>query len=75
MGIDPIAGLNSSLIILEDLKDYLCDYGIYTINQARNYGDGQNLQPYWLTMEDLDLGGSWKAQWIDFLKGWTHGGI
>ena len=37
-GIDPIAGLNYTFLLPEDLKDYLFDYGISHLNQARKYG-------------------------------------
>ena len=46
LGVDPIAGLNSSFILSEGLRDYLCDYNISTVNQDRNLGDGSNLQYY-----------------------------
>ena len=32
-------------------------------------------QSYWLTVEDLDLGGRWKVEWSCFIRGLTHGGI
>ena len=38
-------------------------------------GDSTYLQSYWLTTTDLDLGGSWNDQWIDYVKGLTHGCI
>ena len=31
LGIDPIAGLDSSFFLPEDLRDYLSDYGITSL--------------------------------------------
>ena len=39
LGIDPIAGLKSNVILSNDLCAHLNDYGIYTLSQARNRGD------------------------------------
>ena len=75
LGVDPIAGLNSSFMLSEGLRDYLCDYDISTLNLPYNLGDGANLQSYYLSATDLDLGGSWKDQWTDYVKGLTHGCI
>ena len=36
LGVDPIAGLNSSYLLSEDLRDYLVDYGISNLAEAHN---------------------------------------
>ena len=58
MGLDPVIGLGSSFSLPYDLRDYLEDYGITSLAQARNYS--LDARTYWLTIEDLDLGGEWK---------------
>ena len=30
---------------------------------------------YWLSLDDLFLGGSWKAEWESYISGMPHGGI
>ena len=61
LGVDPIDGLNSSFTLSDDLKEYLGDYGITFLHQARNLGVVSNSQSYWLTTYDLDLGGDWQV--------------
>ena len=56
LGIDPIIGLHSSFSLPEDLRTYLEDMNIYTLEQARN--TLHHAQNYWLTAEELDLEGS-----------------
>ena len=75
MGIDPRAGLNSTFLLPEGLRDYLYDYGISHLNQARNLDPNSNHQSYWLSATDLDLDGIWVVQWTDYVKGLAHGGI
>ena len=36
LGLDPIVGQGSSFLLLLDLREYLEDYGICTLDQARN---------------------------------------
>ena len=57
IGVDPVAGLNSPFVLPEDLRSYLEDYGITSLYHARNFGVGASSQSYWLTVEDLKLGG------------------
>ena len=64
MGSDPIVGLGSPFTLPQDLRDYLEDYGISTLDQARNYSTGA--QNYWFTTEELDLGGDWMLLWDKF---------
>ena len=60
---------------MKELRNYLIDYGISTLNPARNLGEGSNVQSYWLTTKDLDLDGLWKYEWTRYIKGLAHGGI
>ena len=38
--IDPIMGTEALMILPQELRDYLEDYGIVTLAQARNYTSG-----------------------------------
>ena len=75
LGVDPIAGMNSSFVLSKGLMDYLIDFRISTLDQARNLGVGTNSQTYWLSAADLDLRGISKEQWTDYVKGLSHGCI
>ena len=55
VGLDPIVGMGSPYSLPNDLWEYLEDYGILTLDQARNYS--LDARHYWLTADDLDLGG------------------
>ena len=53
LGVDPVVGMGSSFILPRDLRDYLEDYGICTLAQARNqtsFASG-----YWFSENELDL--------------------
>ena len=70
---DPVVGLGSSFILLRDLRDYLEDYRIFSLAQARNhtpYASG-----YWFSAEELDLNGEWKTLWDKFVMGLEYGRI
>ena len=41
IGVDLIAGLNSDFVLPEDLRSYLEDYGITTLNDAQISNSGQ----------------------------------
>ena len=75
MGIDPIIRMDSCYVLSEDLRDYLSDFGLHSLQNARNLGVGINRQSYWLSAEDLDLGGRWKEECDYYIKGLLHGGI
>ena len=75
IGIDHVACLNSSFVLPMDLRGYLEDYGITSLVHARNIGTGASSQSYWLTVEDLELGGCWKDLWTDYISGLSHGCI
>ena len=53
LGLDPIVGLGSSFLLPLDLHEYLEDYGICTLDQARNLTSCA--QNYWFSAADLDL--------------------
>jgi len=63
VGIDRIASLTSDFILLEDLKLYLKDYGILSLSDVLNRGVATTSIEYWLTTEELELGGQWKEAW------------
>ena len=67
-----MAGLNSSFVLPMDLRDYLEDYGITSLFHDRNIGAGASSQSYWITAEDLDLGGCWKDILTDYASGLSH---
>ena len=73
LGIDPIVGSQSSFSLLEDLRSYLEDMNICTLSQAQN--SLHNAQSYWLTADDLDLGGSYKITWNAYIEGLSGAGI
>ena len=75
LGIDPIIGLDSFQILSKDLRDYLCDYGLHTPQDARNVGFGLNRQSYWIMSENLELGGIWKYEWDCYIKNLMQGGL
>ena len=58
VGLDLIVGMGSPYSLPKNLRDYLEDYGILSLDQARNYSP--DARSYWLTADDLDLGGDWK---------------
>ena len=65
--------MGSSFTPPRDLRDYLEDFGICTLAQARNqtpFASG-----YWFSAEDLDLVGEWKALWDNFIRGLDYGRI
>ena len=75
IGIDPIAGLTSDYILPEDLRLYLEDYGISYLSNAHNWGFATTSAGYWLTVDELYLGGHWKTVWTQYINGLRHGGI
>ena len=73
--VDPIAVLDSSFYLPEDLKEYMSDYGITSLAETHNL-DGPSISlNYWYSATDLNLGGVWAEQWSSFVKGLSHGGI
>ena len=58
LGVDPVVGMGSSFILPRDLRDYLEDYGICTLAQARN--QTSFALGYWFSVDELDLQGDWK---------------
>ena len=60
IGSNPIVGISDFHYFPTDLRAYLCDYGITTLQHARN--PLINSQAYWLSADDLELGGDWKTE-------------
>ena len=44
LGSDPIIGMDSYHILSEELREYLLDYGLHTLWDARHLGCGLNKQ-------------------------------
>ena len=73
LGVDPVVGMGTSFILPRDLRDYLEDYGICTLAQARNqtsFASGYSFSAY-----DLDLQGEWKFHWENYIRGLEFGRI
>ena len=60
VGIDPIVGVSSVHVLLADLRSYLEDYGILTLSDAHNRGIATSSTDYWISVDELELGGLWK---------------
>ena len=73
--IDPIAKLNTKCIISSKVLSYLNDYGINSLNEDHNMGEGTVSKSYWLIANDLELDGPWKDEWSHFIRGLFHEGI
>ena len=73
LGVDPIVGLHTSFSLPENLRSYLEDLDISTLSQAHN--SLPNAQSYWYTIDDLDLGGTYKQAWNVYIEGLLCGGI
>ena len=73
VGLDPIVGMGSPYSLPKDLWEYLEDYGILSLDQVRNYSP--DARSYWLTADDLDLGGDWKLIWNSYISRLEHGRI
>ena len=73
LGLDPIVGQGSSFLLPLDLREYLEDYGISTLDQARNLTTFA--QNYWFSAADLDLDGDWKTLWENYIVGLEYGRI
>ena len=59
LGVDPIAGLDASFSLPEDLRDYLEDYGITHLAQDQKHDGFSHGYNGWYSTVDLDLGGNW----------------
>ena len=73
MGLDLIIGMGSSFSLPRDLWDYLEDFGMTSLAQARNYSP--DARSYWLSAADLDLGGEWYLLWNSYVIGLEYGRI
>ena len=73
LGADPFIGMGSPFFLPRDLRDYLEDFGISSLAQARNQTSFST--GYWFSSEDLDLTGEWKKVWDNFIRGLEYGRI
>ena len=73
--VDPIVGMEDSSIFSSNLVEYLNDFGMTTLSHVRNAGVCYNYVPYWLEVEDLDLGGPWKDEWYQYTVNLNRDGI
>ena len=73
VSIDLIMGTEALLVLPQDLHDYLEDYGIVTLAQARNFTLGA--KSYWFMAEDLEMGGEWGLLWNKFITRLEYGRI
>ena len=58
-----------------DIRDYLADYGISCLAQARKLDDLAVGFNGWLSALDMDIGGEWARLWTSFVKGLSLGRI
>ena len=65
--MDPIVGLGSSFLLPHDLRYYLEDYGICSLEHARN--QTPHAQNYWFSADDLELQGECKILWDNYIRG------
>ena len=65
--------MGSSFTLPRGLRDYLEDYGICSLAQARN--QTPNAKGYWFSVDDLDLMGDWKSIWDNYIIGLEFGHI
>ena len=73
LGLDPIIGQGSTFLLPLDLHEYLEDYGICTLDQAKNLTTYAH--NYWFSVADLDLEGDWKTLWENYTAGMEYGRI
>ena len=65
--------MGSSFTLPRGLRDYLEDYGICSLAQARN--QTPNATGYWFSADELDLIGEWKTIWDNYIRGLEFGCI
>ena len=73
IGVDPVVGMGNSFTLPANLRAYLADYGISTLEQARN--NTSFAKGYWFTAEELDLCEEWKFHWESYIKGLEYNRI
>ena len=71
VGADPMVGFGTNYILPIGLREYLEDYGIVTLNHARNLTTSAT--SYWFTAADLDLCNEWKFHWDRYIWGLEYG--
>ena len=72
VGIDLVVGMEETYCLSWSLVSYLQDYGTITLNQAMNVCDWSSFGTYWLSFEDLNLGGDWKVKWDHIPLLWNY---
>ena len=65
--------MGNSFTLPADLRDYLADYGICTLEQERN--NTSLAIGYWFTAEELDLCDEWKYHWETYIRGLDYNRI
>ena len=70
---DPIIGMITCPFLPQDLIEYIQDFGVFTLQHARNIS--VDAETYWLLADKLDLGGSWETIWNNYTSRLEHGGI
>ena len=73
IGVDSVVGTGSSFILPAELRAYLEDYGICTLEQARN--NTSFATGYWFTAEEFDLCEEWKYHWEIYIRGLEYNRI
>ena len=68
VGIDPVVGLNQHLCLSQSLIDYLQDFGIQTLSQARIGCDLSTFRSYLFSAKDLDLSGDLNLEWERYVS-------
>ena len=71
VGVDPMIGFGTNYILPIGLREYLEDYGIVTLNQAKNLSSPAT--SYWYSAADLDLCNDWKFHWDRYIWGLEYG--
>ena len=68
-----MVGFESNYILPAGLREYLEDFGIVRLNQARNLTFSAS--SYWFSATDLDLCNDWKLHWESYVRGLEYGRI
>ena len=75
LGVELVAGQNSYFLLSEDIHDYLEDYDLLTLSNASIEDVVSQRNSYWLSLEDINLGGKWNTEWDEYISGLSQGGI
>ena len=66
--MDLVAGQNSSFLLSEDICGYLEDYDLLTLSNASIEDVVSQRNSYWLSLEDINLGGRWNTEWDEYIS-------